>query len=65
MAVPKIPLLSEEDTPTAVLVARCWGPSLNLRRQAALRSWQRLANASVSGRGDAKEEDPSVKQDPM
>jgi DNA invertase Pin-like site-specific DNA recombinase len=53
-----------EDTPTAILVRQVLGPSLNLRRLAASRSWQQLASASVSVRDDAREGSPSVRQGP-
>ena len=50
------PTSSPRTHPQRFSCARYLGPSLNLRRQAVLRSWQLHVNASVSVRGDAKEE---------
>ena len=57
------PTSSPRTRPPLFWCAKCWGPSLNLRRPASLRSWQQLGNASVSVRDGAREESPSVKQD--
>jgi hypothetical protein len=48
-----------EDTPTAVLVRQVLGAI------ALLRSWQQLGNASVSATDHAREENRSVRLDPM
>ena len=61
----RLPTSSPRTHPPPFWCARCWVPSLNSRRRAPLRNWRRLASASVSVRDGAREENPSVKQDPM
>ena len=54
------PTSSPRTRPPLFWCAKCWGPSLNLRR---LDGWQQLGNASVSVRDGAGEESLSVKRD--